>query len=103
MQVSYFFVAIELVMNMFLLVENKAVGIMKPGHCFTIEPMISMGTWKDISWPDDWTAVTEDGKVSAQFEQTFLVTETGYEILTRRRGGSGKPYFMDQLENIPIS
>ncbi|KAI1295587.1 Methionine aminopeptidase 1 [Halotydeus destructor] len=77
--------------------KNKAVGIMKPGHCFTIEPMISEGTWRDISWPDDWTAVTEDGKRSAQFEQTFLVTETGYEILTRRRINEGRPYFMDQL------
>ena len=54
------------------IIENKAVGIMKAGHCFTIEPMISEGTWRDITWPDDWTAVTEDGKRSAQFEQTFL-------------------------------
>ena len=52
--------------------ENKAFGVMKPGHCFTIEPMISEGSWRDITWPDDWTAVTEDGKRSAQFEQTFL-------------------------------
>ena len=52
--------------------KNKAVGVMQPGHCFTIEPMISEGTWRDITWPDDWTAVTEDGKLSAQFEQTFL-------------------------------
>lgn len=75
---------------------------MKPGHCFTIEPMISAGTWRDVSWPDDWTAVTEDGKRSAQFEQTFLVTETGCEILTRRRNSDGRPYFMDQLENKPL-
>lgn len=73
---------------------------MKPGHCFTIEPMISEGTWRDISWPDDWTAVTEDGKRSAQFEQTFLVTETGYEILTRRRENGGRPYFMDAESEI---
>ena len=38
--------------------ENKAVGIMKPGHCFTIEPMINEGGWGDTLWPDDWTAVT---------------------------------------------
>ncbi|EGZ25952.1 methionine aminopeptidase, merops subfamily M24 [Phytophthora sojae] len=64
--------------------KNKAVGIMKPGMIFTIEPMINMGTWRDKTWPDDWTAVTADGMRSAQFEHTFLVTETGYEILTAR-------------------
>jgi methionyl aminopeptidase len=82
--------------------KNKAVGIMKPGHCFTIEPMISEGTWRDITWPDDWTAVTEDGKRSAQFEQTFLVTETGYEILTRRRNSEGRPYWMDQINGVKL-
>ncbi|EEB13749.1 predicted protein [Pediculus humanus corporis] len=64
--------------------KNKAVGIMKPGHCFTIEPMISQGTWRDEMWPDSWTAVTADGLLSAQFEQTLLVTDTGVEILTKR-------------------
>lgn len=77
--------------------KNKAVGIMKPGHTFTIEPMISEGVWRDRTWPDDWTAVTADGRRSAQFEQTFLVTDTGYEILTRRRANDGRPYFMDKL------
>ncbi|ETW04877.1 methionine aminopeptidase, type I [Aphanomyces invadans] len=64
--------------------KNKAVGIMKPGHIFTIEPMINIGSWRDGRWPDDWTAVTVDGTRSAQFEHTILVTETGYEILTAR-------------------
>jgi methionyl aminopeptidase len=64
--------------------NNKAVGIMKPGHIFTIEPMINVGSWKDKTWPDDWTAVTVDGKRSAQFEHTILVTDTGYELLTAR-------------------
>ncbi|KAL1914529.1 uncharacterized protein VTP21DRAFT_8243 [Calcarisporiella thermophila] len=64
--------------------KNKAVGVMRPGHVFTIEPMISQGTHRDVTWPDQWTAVTEDGKRSAQFEQTLLVTETGCEILTKR-------------------
>ncbi|GBL94851.1 Methionine aminopeptidase 1 [Araneus ventricosus] len=77
--------------------KNKAIGIMKPGHCFTIEPMISEGSWSDETWPDEWTAVTRDGKRSAQFEQTLLVTETGCEILTRRRDKNGQPYFMDNL------
>ncbi|KAI9347790.1 peptidase M24, structural domain-containing protein [Zopfochytrium polystomum] len=62
--------------------KNKAVGAMRPGHVFTIEPMISEGVWKDQQWPDGWTAVTADGKRSAQFEETLLVTETGCEVLT---------------------
>jgi len=62
--------------------KNKAVGMMKPGHIFTIEPMINEGSYQDILWPDDWTAVTKDGKRSAQFEHTILVTENGYEVLT---------------------
>ena len=66
--------------------KNKAVGVMKAGHIFTIEPMINLGGWRDRTWPDDWTAVTADGSKSAQFEHTFLVTEDGYEILTMRDG-----------------
>jgi methionyl aminopeptidase len=77
--------------------KNKAVGVMKPGHCFTIEPMISEGNWRDEQWPDDWTAVTVDGKLSAQFEETLLVTETGVDILTRRLDNGGQPYFMDKV------
>ena len=63
---------------------NKAKFVMKPGHCFTIEPMINMGSWKDTHWPDGWTAVTKDGLPSAQFEHTLLVNESGVEILTAR-------------------
>jgi len=74
--------------------KNKAVGVMKPGHSFTIEPMISEGTWRDEQWPDDWTAVTQDGKLSAQFEETLLVTENGVEVLTKR-ANTQMPYFMD--------
>ncbi|CRG99706.1 methionine aminopeptidase 1b, putative [Plasmodium relictum] len=64
--------------------KNKAVGIMKPGHVFTIEPMINQGHYSDILWPDKWTSATSDGKLSAQFEHTLLVTEKGVEILTKR-------------------
>ena len=71
---------------------------MKVGHIFTIEPMINVGNWRDTTWPDDWTSATIDGKRSAQFEQTMVVTETGCELLTRRRKNDGRPYFMDQLE-----
>ncbi|XP_063578730.1 methionine aminopeptidase 1 isoform X4 [Pongo abelii] len=76
--------------------ENKAVGVMKSGHVFTIEPMICEGGWQDETWPDGWTAVTRDGKRSAQFEHTLLVTDTGCEILTRRLD-SARPHFMSQF------
>ncbi|XP_048132762.1 methionine aminopeptidase 1A isoform X2 [Rhodamnia argentea] len=60
------------------------VGVMKAGQTFTIEPMINAGVWRDRMWPDGWTAVTADGKQSAQFEHTLLVTESGVEVLTAR-------------------
>jgi methionine aminopeptidase len=64
--------------------QKKAIGIMKPGQTFTIEPMICEGVYNDEHWNDGWTAVTRDGKRSAQFEETLLVTETGIEILTKK-------------------
>lgn len=64
--------------------KNKAKGVMRAGHVFTIEPMINEGVPADKTWGDNWTAVTADGKRSAQFEHTIVVTETGYEILTAR-------------------
>lgn len=57
---------------------------MKPGMTFTIEPMINEGTKECDILDDGWTAVTRDGKLSAQTEHTILVTETGYEVLTMR-------------------
>lgn len=67
--------------------KNKAKGIMRPGHVFTVEPMINLGgNWGDLLWPDNWTAVTKDGNRSSQFEHTFLVTDAGFEILTARHG-----------------
>ena len=54
-----------------------------PGMTFTIEPMINMGTWQVfIDEEDGWTVVTEDELPSAQWEHTFLMTETGLEILS---------------------
>eukprot|EP01130_Rhizamoeba_saxonica_P003774 TRINITY_DN1567_c0_g1_i1.p1 TRINITY_DN1567_c0_g1~~TRINITY_DN1567_c0_g1_i1.p1 ORF type:complete len:372 (-),score=72.22 TRINITY_DN1567_c0_g1_i1:896-2011(-) len=67
---------------------NRGRGVMKPGHVFTIEPMINRGNWRDKLWPDDWTSATVDGKRSAQFEHTILITETGHEVLTRRTTGT---------------
>ncbi len=54
----------------------------KPGMVFTIEPMINLGGWQLHTLSDGWTAVTNDGKMSAQFEHTVVVTEDGVEILT---------------------
>ena len=49
---------------------------------FTIEPMVNLGSKELHVLEDRWTAVTNDGSLSAQFEQTILVTEDGYESLT---------------------
>ena len=52
------------------------------GMTFTIEPMLTLGTVNYEIWPDGWTVVTADGKRTAQFEHTLLVTADGAEILT---------------------
>jgi methionyl aminopeptidase len=57
---------------------------LKAGMTFTIEPMINLGGWEVRVLDDEWTAVTADGSLSAQFEHTVLVTESGCEVLTRR-------------------
>lgn len=59
---------------------------LRPGMTFTIEPMINLGSPEVEVLDDDWTAVTADGSLSAQFEHTLLVTEDGVEILTQRPG-----------------
>jgi methionyl aminopeptidase len=62
---------------------HKGAGIpLVPGMVFTIEPMINLGKKELKILKDNWTAVTMDGSLSAQFEQTILVTEDGYESLT---------------------
>eukprot|EP01041_Mallomonas_annulata_P004640 gene4640-9208_t len=65
-------------------------GIMAPGHTFTIEPMICLGSAKPLQWEDKWTMTTADGLASAQFEHTLLITETGVEILTAKLPTSPK-------------
>lgn len=57
---------------------------LKAGMTFTIEPMINLGTRHIRMLSDGWTVVTKDRKLSAQWEHTILVTETGREVLTRR-------------------
>ena len=62
---------------------QKGQGIrLIPGMVFTIEPMINLGNKELKILADNWTAVTKDGSLSAQFEQTILVTPSGYESLT---------------------
>ncbi|ETS63038.1 hypothetical protein PaG_02812 [Moesziomyces aphidis] len=74
---------------------KKSYGVMKPGHIFTIEPMLNLGSeWRDLSWPDDWTVATVDGARSAAAEETLLITETGVEILTAK----GQPRHIDTTE-----
>ena len=58
---------------------------MKAGMIFTIEPMINLGSFACEVLDDDWTVVTADGSLSAQFEHTVLVTANGCEVLTARR------------------
>nr|WP_259310398.1 type I methionyl aminopeptidase [Cellulomonas sp. P24] len=56
--------------------------VIEPGMVFTIEPMLNLDTPDWVMWDDDWTVLTADGRRSAQFEHTLLVTDTGAEILT---------------------
>jgi methionyl aminopeptidase len=62
--------------------DSRNSTIMRPGMTFTVEPMITLGTWQHKMWDDDWTAVTVDGKRTAQFEHTCLVTDDGVDVLT---------------------
>jgi len=55
---------------------------MKVGMVFTIEPMLTLGTHHWDLWSDDWTVLTKDKSITAQFEHTLVVTETGADILT---------------------
>lgn len=64
---------------------------LQTGMFFTIEPMINAGTWQTKILSDGWTAVTKDKSLSAQFEHTLAVTETGYEIFTLSPKGWAKP------------
>ena len=64
--------------------ESKTGMELKEGMCFTIEPMINIGTKFTKSLIDGWTVETKDGRNSAQWEHTITVTSNGYEVLTKR-------------------
>ena len=67
---------------------------LKPGMTFTIEPMINAGRRDIKELGDGWTIVTKDHSLSAQWEHTVLVTETGYEVLTMSAGSPSTPAFV---------
>lgn len=64
---------------------------LEPGMIFTVEPMINAGKAGIREMADGWTIVTKDHSLSAQWEHTILVTETGYEVLTLSAGCRPKP------------
>ena len=67
---------------------------LKTGMTFTIEPMINAGKREIKEMGDGWTIVTKDRSLSAQWEHTILVTETGYEVLTLSAGSPPCPVFV---------
>jgi methionyl aminopeptidase len=67
---------------------------LKAGMTFTIEPMINAGKRDIKEMGDGWTIVTKDRSLSAQWEHTILVTETGYEVLTLSAGSPPTPDFV---------
>ncbi len=74
---------------------------LKAGMIFTIEPMVNLGTWEvDVDPDDKWTVRTRDGKLSAQFEHTVLVTRTGCEVLTHRTRALANSEGVDALLSL---
>ncbi len=71
---------------------RQGMGLkLKTGMIFTIEPMINAGKRDIKQLPDGWTIVTKDRSLSAQWEHTVLVTETGYEVMTLSAGSPATP------------
>ena len=81
--------------------------LIKRGMTFTIEPMVNLGSWETLVLDDDWTAVTKDGSLSAQFEHTLLATRSGVEVLTRRdsllKHSEDKPYARLGRRSVPAA
>ncbi len=67
--------------------ERRANLQLETGMSFTVEPMLTLGAPQMYIWDDDWTAVTVDGRRTAQFEHTLVVTEQGHELMTVTPGG----------------
>lgn len=73
--------------------EHDTGLVLEPGMIFTIEPMVNAGKRHIKHLPDNWTVVTKDRSLSAQWEHTILVTDNGHEVLTLRQ---------DERENQPL-
>ena len=71
----------------------RQTEIIEPGMTFTIEPMITVGSWRHKMWDDGWTAVTSDGGRTAQFEHTLVINDDGAEILTTPSDTTNHPYW----------
>lgn len=67
--------------------DPKSRTELEVGMTFTVEPMLTLGDPSLYLWEDEWTALTQDGRRSAQFEHTLVVTETGFELLTVTSNG----------------
>jgi len=63
--------------------DERYDTVMETGMTFTIEPMLTLGTYTWDMWDDNWTIVTKDRRRSAQFEHTIVVTDSGAEVLTQ--------------------
>ena len=74
--------------------RSGTLEVMIPGMVFTIEPMVNAGRREIREAGDGWTIVTRDRSLSAQWEHTVLVTETGYEVLTVSAGSPAVPQFI---------
>ena len=77
--------------NIFHYTINQPLDEMKAGHVFTIEPMINEGSYQTKMLNDGWTAVSKDKKLSAQFEHTIGITDSGYEVFTLSKIGLDQP------------
>ena len=72
-----------------------------PGMIFTIEPMINAGRREIREMGDGWTIATKDRSLSAQWEHTILVTDSGYEVMTLSAGSPPPPTFITQAAAAP--
>ena len=68
--------------------DPRATTVIEEGMTFTVEPMLTLGDPSLYLWDDEWTALTRDGRRSAQFEHTLVATADGHEILTVASDGT---------------
>src|SRR5215470_4438059 len=73
------------------------LDVMVPGMTFTVEPMINAGRREIRELADGWTIVTKDHSLSAQWEHTVLVTESGFDVLTESAGTPARPAIVDAV------